>query len=160
MTAKELAKLINGVGYGQVLTDEQIQTASENKLVVVFGYSDDTIVFEGAISEELPEGNSLIVPPGKEIEIFDDEEGLGWSETGPTAVYLVEDAAERPNMINGQFSNSGVWEFKTDIPCERFEVMYDDELFCIGLVFSLDDLKEEWTEEQIQQRLDAQSNVV
>lgn len=159
MTAKELAQLINGVGYGQVLTYEQIQTASENKLVVVFGYSDDTIVFEGAISEELPEGKCVIVPAGKTIEIFDNEEGLEREEIGPTAVYVGEDATKCQNMINGQFW-SGVWEFETDIPCEKFEVMYDDELFCIGLVFSLDDLKEEWTEEQIQHGLDAQSNVV
>lgn len=33
------------------------------------------------------------------------------------------------------------WTYKTDIPCERFNIWEDGELYCVGLVFSIEDLK-------------------
>ena len=32
------------------------------------------------------------------------------------------------------------WSYKTDIPHETFNIYEDGELFCIGIVFSIDDL--------------------
>ena len=33
------------------------------------------------------------------------------------------------------------WTYKTDIPCEHFDIWEDGEIYCVGLVFSIEDLK-------------------
>lgn len=37
-------------------------------------------------------------------------------------------------------SGSPCWSFETDIPHETFEIFDDGELFCTGIVFSMEDL--------------------
>lgn len=43
--------------------------------------------------------------------------------------------------ITAQFGTDGVWRFKTEIPHETFEIFEDGELFCVGIVFRLEDCK-------------------
>ena len=31
--------------------------------------------------------------------------------------------------------------YETEIPCERFDIWEDGEVYCVGLVFSIEDLK-------------------
>ena len=33
------------------------------------------------------------------------------------------------------------WTYETEIPCERFDIWEDGEVYCVGLVFSIEDLK-------------------
>ena len=45
---------------------------------------------------------------------------------------------------NNGVNRNGVpatWTYKTEIPCERFDVFEGDDLYCEGLVFSVEDLK-------------------
>ena len=37
--------------------------------------------------------------------------------------------------------NQATWSYETDIPHETFKIWEDGELFCIGLVFSIEDIQ-------------------
>ena len=105
-----------------------MQKAKENDLVVVFGASDDLIEFRGAIEDE---GDCF---DGDDVYITKD--GLCTNE------------AVSPNMITAvwcgrkdDIGNYISWTYKTDISHEVFNVTDDGEIYCEGIVFSLNALK-------------------
>ena len=126
MTAKELAERLNGRQYGDEIIRAEAQLAKESGLVVVYGYSDDNMEFEGAIHDEFPcyDGGTAYI--GKEKETY----SLKDCQTdGARAIHALWCAPGMP-----------AWSYETDIPHETFNIYEDDELFCIGIVFSLEDL--------------------
>lgn len=40
-----------------------------------------------------------------------------------------------------------LWVYRTDLPCERFDILEDDAVYCEGIIFSLEDLKKEGAKE-------------
>lgn len=140
MDAKELAKLLNGRNYGNEITKEEEKIAKENYLVVIFGCSDDCVELRGAIDEEF--GDHLI---------YFNKKGLVENECNDGDCPYFEEIKEQSAKIQPEFCNypdmPNGWGFKannadgTEIPCETFDIMEDGEVFCRGIVFSLDDVK-------------------
>lgn len=124
MTAKELAEELNGNEYGNEISRAEAQIANEYGLVVVFGYSDDNIEFEGAISDERGCFDGGIVHINRNGLCSPEDEGSRSIE----AVWCDKELG-------------AAWSYKTDIPHETFNIYEDGELFCVGIVFSLEDLK-------------------
>lgn len=127
MTKKELADKLNGRAYGDAFKDV-LEEARESGLVIVTGASDDLMEFQGAIEDE---GGCF--DGGK---VYFDRTGVD------------QDGEERANVIEAVWcdgmNSDGIpasWTYKTDIPCERFNIWEDGELYCVGLVFSIEDLK-------------------
>lgn len=58
---KELAEKLNGIEYGDRIAEDHLNFAKENNLVIVTGYSDDNVEFEGAIYEEVPAYNGTYI---------------------------------------------------------------------------------------------------
>ena len=48
-------------------------------------------------------------------------------------------AYEKANKIEGDYTRNG-WVFKTSIPHATFEIIEDNERYCMGLVFNISDL--------------------
>lgn len=124
MTAKDLAAKLNGREYLNEITPEEEKEAEFNGLVVVYGYSDDNMEFAGAIDDEVGafEGKTVcvdckngVVPVGEGVPF---------------------------NLIKAIWHDTGdmCWSFETPIPHETFNIYEDGELFCVGIVFSMDDL--------------------
>lgn len=127
MTKKELADKLNGRACGDNFKDV-LEEARESGLVIVTGASDDLMEFQGAIEDE---GGCF--DGGK---VYFDRTGVD------------QDGEERANVIEAVWcdgmNSDGIpasWTYKTDIPCERFNIWEDGELYCVGLVFSIEDLK-------------------
>ena len=126
MTKKELADKLNGRAYGDTFKDV-LEEARESGLVIVTGASDDLMEFQGAIEDEgscYDGGN-----------VYFDKDGVS------------QDGTERANVIEAVWCNGmnsdGIqadWTYKTDIPCERFDIWEDGELYCVGIVFSVEDI--------------------
>lgn len=140
MNKKELAELLNGRKYREEITSEEEKKAKDNNLVVVFGASDDLCEFRGAIDEELGawDGNSFKVKKKK----------LSVKELGGRNVGWIENKVEGKNVINQIWAPQdeeqqtiASWKFQTEIEHETFKIYDDYELYCIGIVFSIDDLK-------------------
>lgn len=127
MTKKELAEKLNGRQYGDSFKDV-LEDAKASGLVIVTGASDDLMEFDGAIVDE---GGCF--DGGK---VYFDKDGVS------------QDGTERANVIEAIWCGGtnvdgcqATWSYKTDIPCEGFEIWKDEELYCIGLVFSIEDVK-------------------
>lgn len=138
MQPKDLAEQLDGSEYPLVIPAELKNKAQENNLVIACGYSDDLLLLIGAIDEEIyvSDGDVVNVHPGGVLgsrdDLDTDEEIKSWL-----------DNKEKSAPIKVAFgSDDFTWEYKTDIPCEKFEVKEYGETYCAALVFSLDDLRD------------------
>lgn len=141
MTAKELAATLSGREYGMEIGREEEKEAKAAGLVVVYGYSDDNVELRGAIDAEVGayEDTTIYITPAGLLEepACDDAEDC-------TCPYF---AAAR----NAAATITAIWRdgertsrvFATDIPHENFTIFEDGEAFCIGIVFSMEDVKGE-----------------
>lgn len=135
MTNKELAALLDGNNYYNEITKEQETIAADNGLVVVFGYSDDNVELRGAIDDEVGayDGTTFHVTRDGVLQMpecnCDECKYFGIAKRS---------AAE----IKAVWHNTGdaSWTFETTIPHETFRIYENGELFCIGIVFGLNDL--------------------
>lgn len=126
MTAKELAEMLNGREYGCEIGDSEVIEARENGLVVVYGYSDDNMEFEGALTGEVG------CYGGGEAYV-----------TKTDVFYMKEDAPSHAKEIRAVWcdkESDAAWTYKTEISHETFNIYEFGELFCVGIVFSVEDL--------------------
>lgn len=132
MDAKQFAMMIDGKEYGYPqFTKEEIKTAKENGLVIVYGASDDLMEFEGAIYDE---GSCF---DGGDV-YFNKEEVCLDSDTVGSFPYCITAVWDRGEDENGK---PITWTYETDIPHETFMIYEDGEPYCRGIVFRMDDLK-------------------
>ena len=121
MKKEELAVLLNGREYRNEITKEQEQLAKDNGLAVVFGYSDDNMEIRGAIYNEYGCYN------GGKISFNKTGDEIKSGKNSITAVW----SPKTPDCS---------WIYKTKIPHANFNILEDGELYCVGMVFSVDDL--------------------
>lgn len=135
MTAKELAEMLSGREVGNEIGGPVVGWAKSAGLVVVYGYSDDNVEFCGAIDDEVGayEGTTVYLTPTGVLQ----EPDCGRDD----CPYFVE-KREKAKTINAVWHDEGgpCWTFETDIPHETFTVMEDGKPWCIGIVFSMEDL--------------------
>jgi hypothetical protein len=143
MDTKELAALLNGRKYGEVITREEEKLATENNLVVVFGASDDLIEFRGVINDEIDAYSGATV--------YLNKDGI--------VIPYCDDCTEKCKLFKAQLasarkitavwdddgysicdSNGYTWTYRTDILHETFEILEDEEKYCRGIVFSMKDV--------------------
>ena len=130
MNIKEFAKSISGKEYGYPqFTKEEIETAKENGFVIVYGYSDDLMEFEGAIEDEadcyLGGGvcfNKLGIIKGR----------ISLPSSKVTAIW---------NMNEDENGNLITWTYETDITHETFMIYEGGEPYCRGIVFRIEDVR-------------------
>ena len=129
----ELIKLLNNRNYCDEITPEIKEFATKNNLVIVYGASDDLMEFTGAIHEEVDcygGGEAHLI--GKELatNLCDD----------PLCPYYKKnflDAIE----IKAIWGEGGYsWTYETKIPHKTFDIIDDDDKYCRGIVFSIEDL--------------------
>lgn len=128
MDLKEFASKISGKQYGHLMfSKEETDLVKENGIVIVYGLSDDLMEIDGAIWDE------VYAYGGRTVYLTEDG--------------LVECDEKSENVIHaiwcGKDENGETipWTYETDIPHETFFVYEEEELFCIGIVFYLKDLK-------------------
>ena len=125
MTAKQLVEKLDGREYLSEITSEEEKEAEANGLVAVYGYSDDNVELVGAISDEIGAWEGVVFHVDKD------------------GGYRIEDS-DTPNRIRAVWCAPGsdaAWTFETEIPHEPFNIYEDGELFCVGIVFGMEDLK-------------------
>ena len=126
MTPKEFVDQYIGkkTFYGKELTENAEAIAKEYGLVVIFGASDDICEIKGAIEDSIDcyNGGKIYIGKSKDI-LFEgelaDEIEIVWSD------------CDEPS-----------WHYETAIPHESFLVYDNEDLYCRGIVFSLEDIKE------------------
>lgn len=137
MTKEELAKLLNGREYGHEITENEKQLAKDNSLVVVFGFSDDCIELRGAVDDEVY-GFALIDSKGilpSRSSLFDID-----SDDDSNDDEILDFLLRKNKAVKLKGTYSSIWEFTFPKEHFVFEIYEDDELYCKGIVFSLNGL--------------------
>jgi hypothetical protein len=133
MNIHEFAKILDGRKYREEITRQEEQLAKEFGYVVVFGYSDDNTEFRGAIYDEVSsyDGGTCYLNKKGLLEICECE------------CKYFKNALKKMNTIevvwcdkNSEFT----WTYKTDIPHATFSIYDDDEPYCQGIVFDINNL--------------------
>lgn len=135
MKPKEFAETLDDREYGDEITDNEKQLAADNGLVVVYGYSDDNMIFDGAITDEVGcyDGGDAFVTSEGLLENRCDCDDCPYFENE-----IVKWGA---NKITAVWDSGGYsWIYKTDIPHAIFNIMDGDDFYCRGIVFSISDL--------------------
>jgi len=146
MNKEQLARLLEGREYREETTDELEILAKANGLVIIFGASDDLMEVRGAIYDELNccnGGEFGVIKKGDVYDWEDDEAGTEIS------VIAKEDQIQScviaaKNKIEAILAPKEIdasWIYKTELPHAKFNVMEDGELYCVGIVFDIKDLK-------------------
>ncbi len=135
MNAEELAALLQGIEYG-CISKTEIAVAKESGLVIVHGASDDIMVFEGAIYDEIgcfDGGRTFLNSTGLINNLCDDDR---------CPYFLAE--RDKGVVIEAVWHDKGnpCWTYETKIPHETFKMFEEEELYCIGIVFALKDIPE------------------
>lgn len=139
--AKLLAARLDGRDYGDEITIAEGKEAASQRLVVVFGTSDDLLEFRGAIDDELSawEGVSVSI----------DRDGLQQGECENKCECkicvrvrgMLKESASTVRAIWSERSDGPAWTIECDFPSYPFMIQEDGDPFCQGAVFSLDSLK-------------------
>ena len=137
MTMKEFAKLLSGREYGMEITKDEERQAADAGLVVAYGYSDDNVELRGAIDEEVGAWNGVTIRLSKDGVL----QGPACDSAENCNCPYFAAAKNAAKTIKAVWGAGGVsWTLETDIPHETFNIYEDGELFCVGIVFSLEDL--------------------
>lgn len=136
MTMKEFAEMLSGREYGMEISKAEERQAADADLVVVYGYSDDNVELRGAIDEEVGayEGGTICLTKAGLFK----EPDCSCTEACP----FYSAALKAAKTIKAVWHDEGgpCWTFETDIPHETFNICEDGELFCVGIVISVEDL--------------------
>lgn len=130
MFIQDVADKLNGCQYGDVTTVEYDAILKEHGIVVVFGYSDDLAELRGAIYDEV--GGTIYLKDGKLLR----------SECDDTDCPYFQRELETARTIEPIWcgDNGWDWSYETDIPHATFEIYEDEDKYCLGIVFKLDDI--------------------
>jgi hypothetical protein len=134
VNAKELAALLNGREYMSEVTEHESREAKDAGLVIVHGYSDDNMEFDGAIHDEVScyDGGKAYLTPA----------GLLYNECDNDECPHYEKLKAKAATITANWDSEGYsWTYTTSIPHETFEIMEDGEKYCRGIVFALADVQ-------------------
>lgn len=137
-TIKEVAAMLNGREYGSEVSPREETEFKHAGIVVVYGYSDDCVEFEGAVNTEIGiwRDDSIPLLNGVPFDV-----PCTTDEFEDSYCPLLKDVAKRLKYIEAKFGING-WEFDADFPHEKFTIIEDDEPCGVGLVYSLTDLTE------------------
>ena len=136
MRKEDLASLINGREYREEITSEEQRIAKENGLVVCFGASDDLLKLKGAINEEFGawDGETFTLCRTARGTIYwNDETNIPCEEFGCDRWKI--EAVWCPPL-----ETLTSWLVKSDIPHSQFNIYEEGELYCVGIVFDVNDL--------------------
>lgn len=133
MDIKEFAKLIDGRENGyEIFSKQEIEIAQENGFIIVYGYSDDLMEFEGAMRDEgacYGGGNVYF----SKHEVCQSDDDISEYKNCIKAIWYGREKDENGKQIG--------WTYETGMPHETFMIYEDGEPYCKGIVFSIDNLK-------------------
>ncbi len=140
MTIKDVAVMLNGREYGsEVSPAEEIEFKNAG-IVVVYGYSDDCVEFEGAVNSEIGIWNAGYIPL---LNGVPSDMDCATEVIKASGCPTLKDVSKRLKHIKVKCGMNG-WEFDAEFPHEKFSIVEreSDDPCGEGLVYSLADLTE------------------
>lgn len=140
MTPQEMADQLDGRQYPLDISKEEREFMKQQGLVVVYGASDDLMEVDGAIRDEGDCYNGETFQIDKEgiLESWESAKDNMESEESFQRYFRRKEDAKQIEAIWNEDDIS--WQYKTDIPHATFTILEDDDVYCIGIVFSIGEL--------------------
>lgn len=137
-TMKEFAEMLSDRSIGEEICKDEGKRTADLGLVVAYGHSDDNVELRGAINEEVGAWSGTTIRLTKDGVL---QEPACDSAENCNCPYFAA-AKNAAKTIKAVWHDEGgpCWTFETDIPHETFNIYEDGELFCVGIVFSTEDL--------------------
>lgn len=146
ITAEELSTLFDGRQYLEEITEQEEKLAKENNLAVVFGASDDLLEFRGVFDDEFGATEEFwfnkefkIIADHEEIEIKQNHIDLGFNN-----LYKFNFHQKLENKITQEWCPVDIdtsWRISANFTHHTFNIYDNEKLYCIGIVFHINDLK-------------------
>lgn len=140
MTPQEMADQLDGRQYPLDISKEERKFMEQQGLVVVYGASDDLMEFGGAIYDEFGcyDGGTATID---KYGLFDSWETAKDSMDTEEEFQDYFDRKKASKQIEAIWGKDDIsWQYKTDIPHATFKILEDDDVYCIGIVFSIGEL--------------------
>lgn len=134
MNIQEFARSLGRRSYRNEITGEELHMLKELGYVVVFGASDDLMELEGAINDEFGCYDGGIAYINKDGLIPECEDGCKCYRKA------IEKSSEIKAIWCGKESDGWTWTYETDFPHATFEIYDDEEKYCLGIVFDLNNI--------------------
>jgi hypothetical protein len=138
VTIKDVALMLDGREYGSEVSPREETEFKNAGIVVVYGYSDDCVEFEGAVNTEIGIWNTGNIPLLNGVPF---DVPCATEEFETHCCPLLKEVAKRLKYIKSKFGVNG-WEFDADFPCEKFTVVEEGDAYGVGLIYALADLVE------------------
>lgn len=139
ITSEGLAKSLDNFNAEDRFTRSVIKLAKDNNLIIVSAIGNDTITFNGALTDEfeLFKGGDIFM--AKEVFVPTIE---GHKEIIEYVPYLKQSEKKDRIRINVFWEKNRLytWKFLTIIPHAKFTIKKDNKYFCQGIIFSLNDI--------------------
>lgn len=135
-TPETIAAMLDGCEYRDMCPQPAGKMAAADGLVIVYGYSDDLLEFDGAIVDELSAWGGTTA--------YLTDAGLVTNECDNYECphYAREQMAARKIKATWDEQTDGPsWTLQTDIPHATFRIIEDGEVFGVGIVFRLADAR-------------------
>ena len=133
---KTIADALDGIEYGEKIDPTILKNAKTFGAVIVFGASDDLVEFRGAIDGEADCDGTGTICFNRSGELR--------SECSEDDCPYFEAICRKASEIKAIWGAEGYsWTYETDIPHETFEILERGIKYCRGVVFNIDDVKED-----------------
>ena len=143
MTKEELASKLNSREIGSEITKAEEAQAKENRLVVIFGASDDLCELRGAIKDEVGAYGDGLVQISREGVLLPEMEDTDEEVLRKYGFLDVLRASRRAAIevkVWWCVGNGYSWSYETQVPHATFEIMEGTEKYCRGIVIDLKEL--------------------
>lgn len=134
MTKEEIAAELNNI-------DRRIDFYYGKDYLIVTPYSDDGITFHGFINDEFGAWEGKTIYFSKTGTVWDEDECSPKyiPQLFPNSVtqIWVESLSEEKQK---EYPETQAWDYKTEIPHARFNILEDGEIWGVGLVIDVKDL--------------------
>lgn len=144
ITKERLAEILNGREYRDEITEDEKKEAKEAWLIVVFWYSDDNVILNWAIDDEIwawgwtsfyIRWNHLLKLETLD-EVLDSLDDYEWYLR-----WLANKDLESSKLIKAHDDKDWyTWFIETELSHSTFDIMEDWEKFCRGIIIDKNDL--------------------
>lgn len=136
MNSAEFAKLINGREYPFQLTKEEQQIAKQNNLLVVCGSSDDIVEFYGVFNDEYYVGHNSVCHVNDD-GVIQDWESIDHNNEEIARKYFQRIDGPKIKIVYLWGENNASWSYEIEVEHYTFNIIEDDEIYCIGAVIDM-----------------------
>lgn len=134
-TSFELAGFLDNRSYCDELNQTLRNFAKDNRLVIVYGASDDLMEFDGSWYDEAGVSDGDVVYVNMKGIVKHPECNCEYADQHHMSII------KKSIPIEVHQDYNPFWHYKTVIPHAKFKIMEDEDIYCEGIVFSLDDLE-------------------